>query len=224
MPGWKDISFQSSHSSIIHLTQRFHDYVLLILIVIIRLILVVIVDIAISHTSMTNFADYSVIEVWWTVLPGVVLVFIAYPSLRLLYLIDEVEASPVTVNTLGHQWFWEYNLPNYPGLIFESYMAASEGRTRLLDVDNRLTLPTGVGARVVVSSVDVIHAWTIPSIGVKVDAVPGRLNQLGLCPENSGVSYGQCSEICGSNHRFIPIVLERIPMTTWLKWHSWCFI
>ena len=173
---------------------------------------------------MTSFTDHSLIEVYWTILPGFVLVFIAYPSLRLLYLIDEVENSPLTINTLGHQWFWEYNFPNYDSLIFESYMQKEPGysRRRLLDVDNRVVLPVDVLTRVVISSVDVLHSWAVPSLGVKSDAVPGRLNQVGLTVSSCGVYFGQCSEICGANHRFIPIVLESIPLANWLKWQLWC--
>lgn len=96
--------------------------------------------------------------------------------------------------------------------------------SRLLDVDNRVVLPTNILSRVVVSSVDVIHAWTVPALGAKVDAVPGRLNQIGLIRDVSGVFFGQCSEICGANHRFIPIVVEFIPLPVWLQWQKWCVV
>jgi cytochrome c oxidase subunit 2 len=224
IPGWSNYRFQSSYRSYMHIAQRFHDYVLLILILVIILIRAIFIDLALNKVRITRFTDYSVIEVYWTILPGVVLLFIAYPSLRLLYFIDEVEGSPITINTLGHQWFWEYNFPNYNSIRFESYIQKDDiaEYTRLLDVDNRVTLPTNIFTRVVVSSVDVIHSWTVPSLGTKVDAVPGRLNQIGLLSSSSGVYFGQCSEICGANHRFMPIVVEFIPLSIWLKWLTWC--
>lgn len=205
------------------MAQAFHDYVLLVIILILSLILVILRDILMNKVRITNFTEYSVIEVWWTVIPGVILLTIAYPSLRLLYLMDEVEDRPLTVNTLGHQWFWEYNMPNYKNLRFESYMSNENTPLRLLDVDNRLVLPSNVLTRIVVSSVDVIHSWTVPALGVKVDAIPGRLNQLGVVRASNGLFYGQCSEICGANHRFIPIVIETIPLRRWLTWQKWCW-
>lgn len=176
------------------------------------------------NTSIRRIQEHIRLEVWWTIIPGVILVALAIPSLSLLYLIDEVELPDMTINTLGHQWFWEYNYPDFENVAFESYMLATESlmTTRLLDVDNRVVVPINSLIRVLIRSTDVLHSWAIPSIGIKVDAVPGRLNQLTLASWAPGLAYGQCSEICGANHRFIPIVLEIIckqDFITWLK--SW---
>jgi cytochrome c oxidase subunit 2 len=164
--------------------------------------------------------ELQALELWWTILPGLLLVGIAYPSLKLLYLIDEVETPRLTLDTLGHQWFWEYSYPEFDNITFESYMVSQIdlGQVRLIEVDNRVVLPAQNLIRLLVSSVDVLHSWAIPSIGVKVDAVPGRINQLGLENYSARLNYGQCSEICGANHRFMPIVLEIIPAKSFLSW------
>ena len=202
------------------LANSFHDYIAFILILIVGIILFLGVDLFISKVRITGLVELQVLELWWTILPGLLLVGIAYPSLKLLYLMDEVETPTLTLDTLGHQWFWEYNYPEFEGVRFESYIVnqGDLGQVRLIDVDNRVVLPAQNLIRVLVSSVDVLHAWAIPSMGVKVDAVPGRINQLGLENYSTGLSYGQCSEICGANHRFIPIVLEIIPRGRFLKW------
>ena len=148
------------------------------------------------------------------------LLFLAFPSLRLLYLMDEVSQPSVTVKTIGHQWYWRYEYRDFLNLEFDSYIIPTndldEGQFRLLEVDNRVVLPIGAEIRILVTSADVIHAWTIPSLGVKVDAIPGRLNQIGFISNRPGVFYGQCSEICGSNHRFIPIRVEFVNHSTFI--------
>lgn len=220
MPTWSALMFQESQSAIITLANSFHDYISFILILIVVIILFLGIDLFISKVRMTGLVELQVLELWWTILPGVLLVGIAYPSLKLLYLIDEVETPTLTLDTLGHQWFWEYNYPEFDNIRFESYMVnqISLGQTRLIDVDNRVVLPTQNLIRLLVSSVDVLHSWAMPSIGVKVDAIPGRINQLGLENYSTGLNYGQCSEICGANHRFIPIVLEIVPRHAFLGW------
>lgn len=170
--------------------------------------------------------ENQILEIVWTILPGIILIEIALPSLSLLYLFEESFNSNITIKALGHQWFWRYEywdfLKNKEGFIFDSYMIPlSEQNSnyfRLLDVDSRLIIPFGTKTRILVSSVDVLHAWTIPRIGIKADATPGRLNQLSFSPNRTGLFFGQCSEICGANHRFIPIVLEVINLSDFIKW------
>ena len=144
------------------------------------------------------------------------------PSLTLLYLIDEVGVPDISINILGHQWFWEYNYSDFTDLSFESYIVTDRSilNIRLIEVDNRVVLPFNCLTRGLISRTDVLHSWTIPSIGVKADATPGRLNQVNILPWVSGLFYGQCSEICGTNHRFIPIVLEIIRPSRFIKWTS----
>lgn len=160
--------------------------------------------------------DSHSLETIWTIVPIIILCFIAFPSLYLLYLIEDVSSPSLTVKVVGHQWYWEYQYSNaWSSNSFDSYMLQdSSVITNLyhaLDVDNRLVLPTRVNLLFLVTSADVLHSWTVPSLGIKTDAIPGRLNSLIRMRSFSGVYYGQCREICGSNHRYIPIVLEFVP-------------
>lgn len=159
------------------------------------------------------------LELAWTIYPAVTLGGIALPSLRILYLIDDVTYPSLSLKVIGHQWYWSYNIGEKE---FDSYILNIDdllvGSSRLLEVDNRVVIPSRIDIRLLVSSADVLHSWAIPSLGIKVDAVPGRLNQYSLISAIPGVYYGQCSEICGANHSFIPIALERVSTADWLKW------
>lgn len=150
-------------------------------------------------------------------LPAITLVFIALPSLRLLYLLDEVGSPGLTLKTVGHQWYWSYEYSDFRDLEFDSYMVPTTDLPlngfRLLDVDNRVVLPFTTQVRLLVRAADVIHSWTIPTLGVKVDGVPGRLNQTSFLMSRPGLFYGQCSEICGANHSFMPIVVESVTLS-----------
>ena len=159
------------------------------------------------------------IEIIWTITPALILVLIAYPSFKLIYLIDEVIDAGITIKVVGHQWYWSYEYSDYAdqdgaSIEFDSYMIPEsdleEGDLRLLEVDNQLVVPTNTHVRVIISSADVIHCWAIPSLGVKLDAIPGRLNQTGFLANREGTFYGQCSEICGANHAFMPIVVKAV--------------
>jgi len=163
------------------------------------------------------------LELFWTVVPAIILLFIGFPSIRLLYLLDEVYYPSITLKTIGHQWYWSYEYSDFSNNIeFDSFIVPSneltENQFRLLDVDNRTVLPFNTQIRNLISSADVIHSWTIPSLGVKADAVPGRLNQVRFNVNTPGLFYGQCSEICGANHRFMPIVIESTYINFFKKW------
>lgn len=152
------------------------------------------------------------IEILWTIFPSIILMFIAIPSFALLYSMDEVVVDPaITIKAIGHQWYWTYEYSDYnssdeQSLTFDSYMIPEEdlelGQLRLLEVDNRVVVPAKTHLRIIVTSADVLHSWAVPSLGVKCDAVPGRLNQISILVQREGVYYGQCSEICGTNHAF----------------------
>lgn len=175
-----------------------------------------------------NLLEIQIVEWVWTLIPAVLLLQIALPSLLLLYMLDETVDRMLTVKTVGHQWYWSYeykdfwSAENNINLEFDAYIIpTSELRDeifRLLDVDNRTVIPIHTQVRVLISSADVLHSWTVPSLGVKADAVPGRLNQVKFIRQRPGLYYGQCSEICGANHRFIPIVVERVELNTFLNW------
>lgn len=200
----------------------FHDHAIIIITLIISLVRYALFSLAL--TPLTNRYTYEAqtIETIWTILPAIILLFLALPSLRLLYLIDEVRNPLVTLKAIGHQWYWSYEYSDFKNLEFDSYILPTEeltpGQYRLLEVDNRAILPITAEIRLLVTAADVIHSWTIPRIGVKADAIPGRLNQLGFTLIRPGVFYGQCSEICGANHSFIPIVVESVNYNRFLKW------
>jgi cytochrome c oxidase subunit 2 len=170
------------------------------------------------------------IEIIWTIFPSIILMFIAIPSFALLYSMDEVVVDPaVTIKAIGHQWYWTYEYSDYnssdeQSLTFDSYMIPEDdlelGQLRLLEVDNRVVVPAKTHLRIIVTSADVLHSWAVPSLGVKCDAVPGRLNQTSILIQREGVYYGQCSEICGTNHAFMPIVVEAVSRKDYGSWVS----
>jgi cytochrome c oxidase subunit 2 len=165
--------------------------------------------------------DGQFIEIIWTVVPALILLVIALPSLRLLYLIDEVAEPSLTLKAVGHQWYWSYEYSDFTNIEFDSYMLPESelrGGIRLLEVDNRVVLPYLSRVRILIRAADVLHSWTIPRLGVKADAIPGRLNQLNLVFNRPGIFYGQCSEICGANHSFIPIRVEAVSLRSFLNW------
>ena len=195
---------------------------MLILSIITTFIFYLLVTIALNKITNIKLFEGQIIELIWTIIPALILVFIALPSLRALYLLDEVKTPAITIKTVGHQWYWSYEYSDFPNIEFDSYIVPSNelkaNELRLLEVDNRTVIPYNTQIRLLVSAADVIHSWTIPSIGIKVDALPGRLNQLRMFSLRPGILYGQCSEICGANHRFIPIVLEVVKPSDFIQW------
>ena len=177
-------------------------------------------------TKLTNkfILDSQEIEIVWTVLPAIILILIALPSLRILYLIDEINDPHVTIKAVGHQWYWSYEYTDYENLEFDSYIVPTQDLTpggfRLLETDHRIVVPKESPIRILVSAEDVLHSWAVPSLGIKIDAVPGRLNQTAFIVSRPGVFYGQCSEICGANHSFMPIVVEAVPLEFFENWSS----
>lgn len=222
MSMWRQLGFQDAASPIIFLLINFHDHSMLVLTLIITIIRYAIFSLLNNKFICRNVLEAQEVETIWTILPAFTLLFLAFPSLRLLYLIDEVRQPGLTIKAIGHQWYWSYEYRDFHDLEFDSYIVSTDdlekGQFRLLEVDNRIVVPMGVEVRFLVRSADVIHSWTIPALGVKVDAVPGRLNQLGFTVNRPGVFYGQCSEICGSNHSFMPIALESISFLSFNKW------
>ena len=169
------------------------------------------------------------IEIAWTLTPSLLLVLIAIPSFALLYSLDEVVDPAVTLKAIGHQWYWSYEYSDYTqsddqSIAFDSYMIPDDelelGQLRLLEVDNRVVVPVNTHIRVIITAADVLHSWAVPSLGVKCDAVPGRLNQIPLFIKREGVFYGQCSELCGVNHSFMPIVVEAVSLDNYISWVS----
>nr|YP_009368260.1 cytochrome c oxidase subunit 2 [Lepilemur tymerlachsoni]ADP68378.1 cytochrome c oxidase subunit 2 [Lepilemur tymerlachsoni] len=216
------MGFQDAASPIMEELLYFHDHTLMIVFLISSLVLYIISLMLSTKLTHTSTVDAQEVETVWTILPAVILILIALPSLRILYMMDEITTPSLTVKTLGHQWYWSYEYTDYENLCFDSYMVPlldlKPGDLRLLEVDNRVTLPTEMSIRMLISSEDVLHSWTVPSLGVKTDAIPGRLNQVTLMTSRPGIYYGQCSEICGANHSFMPIVLELISLKHFEEW------
>jgi cytochrome c oxidase subunit 2 len=219
---WGQLNLQEGIRVTIELLNYFHDYMIVILILIITFVTYMFGYVSVSPHIDKYTVDSHVLETVWTVVPMFILLFIAFPSLYLLYLIEEVSKPSLSVKVVGHQWYWEYQYSNsWFNHSFDSYIVQELRDAPLfynLDVDNRLVLPTLANILFLITSADVLHSWTVPTLGIKVDACPGRLNYLTAKTMYSGVYYGQCREICGSNHSFIPIVLEFVPMRNYLSY------
>nr|AIS86052.1 cytochrome oxidase subunit II [Perlodes mortoni] len=221
MATWANLSLQDSASPMMEQLTFFHDHAMLILIMITTLVSYIMATLFFNPLINRFLLDGQTIEMIWTILPAITLIFIALPSLRLLYLLDEVSDPALTLKTIGHQWYWSYEYSDFATIEFDSYMIPyhemNNDGFRLLDVDNRAVLPMNTQIRVLVTAADVLHSWTVPALGVKVDATPGRLNQISFLLSRPGVFFGQCSEICGANHSFMPIVIESVPTRTFIK-------
>nr|BAU46290.1 cytochrome c oxidase subunit II [Pethia gelius] len=218
------LGFQDAASPVMEELLHFHDHALMIVFLISTFVLYIIL--AMVSTKLTNklILDSQEIEVVWTILPAIILVLIALPSLRILYLMDELNDPHLTIKAVGHQWYWSYEYTDYEDLQFDSYMLPTQdltpGQFRLLETDNRMVIPMESPTRVLVTAEDVLHSWAVPSLGVKMDATPGRLNQTTFMILRSGTYYGQCSEICGANHSFMPIMIEAVPLKHFESWSS----
>ena len=197
----------------------FHDYMIIIITSILIVVSYLFVVVSISSGLDKFITESHLLEFIWTLIPMVILLFIAFPSLYILYLTEDSCISGCIIKVIGHQWYWEYQYSGAFGdFEFNSYMLTSGDLIyRNLDVDNRVLVPTLVPSLFMVTSSDVLHSWTVPSLGIKVDAIPGRLNYVRVSPSHTGVYFGQCSELCGSNHSFIPIVLESVPTSAFIS-------
>nr|CBL58276.1 cytochrome c oxidase subunit 2 [Paratanytarsus bituberculatus] len=220
MATWANLGMQDSNSPIMEQLNFFHDHSLLILILVTTLVGYLMMMLFFNKLNNRFLLHGQTIEVIWTILPAIVLLFIAFPSLRILYLLDEINNPTITLKTIGHQWYWSYEYSDFNNIEFDSYMLSNYDleNFRLLDVDNRIILPINNQIRILVTATDVLHSWTIPSLGVKIDANPGRLNQTNFFINRPGLFFGQCSEICGANHSFMPIVIESVPSNFFIKW------
>jgi cytochrome c oxidase subunit 2 len=207
----------------------FHNLLLVIITLISVFVLGLLLWVMIRYNARMNpkpatWSHNTLVEIVWTVVPIVILVLIAIPSFRLLYAGEVIPPNvDLTVKAIGHQWYWDYEYPDHGGFVFTSNMLSDEdskkaGEPRLLGVDNRVVVPVGKVVRVIVTSADVIHSWTIPAFGAKIDAVPGKLNETWFKAEREGVFYGQCSELCGSRHAFMPIAVEVVSQERFDQW------
>nr|QNU09905.1 cytochrome c oxidase subunit II [Cylindrotermes sapiranga] len=224
MTTWLNMTLQDSASPVMEQLIYFHDHALMIMLMIITAVFYTMISIIQNKQTSRFILEGQMIETIWTIAPAIILVFIAIPSLRLLYLMDEIHSPVMTLKAVGHQWYWSYEYSDFTKLEFDSYMVQQEDQQidtfRLLDTDNRIVLPMNSPVRLIVTAADVLHSWTVPSLGVKTDATPGRLNQVSFSINRPGLLYGQCSEICGANHSFMPIVIESVSTNQFINWVS----
>nr|AND96592.1 cytochrome c oxidase subunit 2 [Liatongus militaris] len=222
MATWKSTLLQDAASPLMEQLIFFHNHALLILLMITIIVSYMMLTLFSNKYNYRYLLEGQTIEIIWTVIPAVTLIFIALPSLQLLYLLDEISNPMISIKTIGHQWYWSYEYSDFKKLEFDSYMIPTNEMKfenfRLLDVDNRTILPFNTQIRMLITAADVIHSWTIPALSVKIDATPGRLNQINFILNRTGLFFGQCSEICGANHSFMPIVVESISMPYFIKW------
>nr|YP_010490476.1 cytochrome c oxidase subunit II [Neoverruca intermedia]UWM12962.1 cytochrome c oxidase subunit II [Neoverruca intermedia] len=222
MSTWSQLGLQDSASPLMEELIMFHDHSMLILTLVTTLVAYVIFTMFTNQFLDRFLLEGHLIEIIWTLAPAFMLIFIALPSLHLLYLLDEYDSPSLTIKSMGHQWYWSYEYSDFLNIEFDSYMIPSKDLEkngfRLIEVDNRMVVPFNTYIRILISSTDVIHSWTIPALSIKADAVPGRLNQLTFLINRPGLFFGQCSEICGANHSFMPIVIESISMNSFLNW------
>nr|QKK69313.1 cytochrome c oxidase subunit II [Rhynchium quinquecinctum] len=222
MHTWNNYFIQDSNSPNMDQLVFFHDLTLTIIILITSCIIYMFYFLITNKLIDRFMINEHLIELIWTIIPMLTLLFIAAPSLKILYLLEESSSPIISLKTIGHQWYWQYELSDYLNIEFDSFMQNYDSSTpwmaRLLDVDNRVILPFNSSIRLLFTSTDVIHSWTIPALGIKMDATPGRINQALLFMNRPGLFFGQCSEICGANHSFMPIVIESTNLNYFINW------
>lgn len=221
------VGLQGSASPVKEQLESFHDLLFFIITGISVLVLALLVYVVLRFNHKRNPTPSStshntLIEVAWTALPVLILLVIAIPSFRVLYFMDRTEEAEMTLKVTGHQWYWDYEYTDQDGITFSSYMIPDEeigpGQHRLLEVDERVVLPVDTNVRILVTAGDVIHSWAVPSFGIKTDAIPGRVNETWVRVDREGVYYGQCSEICGTGHAFMPIAVEAVSKERFAQW------
>lgn len=224
---WTNYYYSDAWSPSIRSLMDFHEHAIVFLIFVFSFITAVIVKIFFSKPLNLNLIDNEKLEVFWTIRPGLILVFLAIPSLQVLYFIEEASHPLVTLKVVGHQWYWSYEYSDLVSFIdtdawprlqdFDRYLGKSLNN-RLLSTDNSILLPYKLQIRGLITSEDVLHSWAVPSLGVKIDANPGRINMINFIRIRSGSVFGQCSEICGVNHSLIPIIVEFSRLENFRDW------
>nr|QDC33946.1 cytochrome c oxidase subunit II [Laodelphax striatellus] len=218
---WTKFYLPDAYSPTMEQLVYFHDHTMSIITSITILICILLNSLLWNKLIDLNMNEHQMIETWWTILPTIVLFLIAIPSLKILYSMEELINPTISIKSMGHQWYWSYEYSDKFCKELESYMKYNKKNDfRLLEVDNKMKAPFLTQIRMIFSSSDVLHSWTIPCLSIKMDAVPGRINQSSLMIKKPGIFMGQCSEICGANHSFMPIMLESIKLNKFIKWIS----
>jgi cytochrome c oxidase subunit 2 len=221
------MGFQPAATPVMEQIHSFHELLLYILVAITVFVLALLVYVSVRFNEKANpvpskTTHNTLLEVAWTVVPIVILVVISVTSLKLLYFMDKTHNPEMTLKVIGHQWYWQYEYPDDGGFTFDSFMVADndlqEGQPRMLTVDEEVVLPINTDIRILVASEDVIHNWAVPSFGIKIDLLPGRINETWVRINREGVFKGQCSELCGANHGFMPISVRAVSKEAYKIW------
>ena len=222
------INLQYAATPMMERMHAFHNGLVVIITAISLFVLALLIWVVVRYNRKSNptpskTSHNTMIEVAWTVIPMLILIGIAVPSFRILYDQRVIPETDLTVKTIGYQWYWGVEYPDSEGVAFDQIMIRDEqgqpaGNPRLLETDNAMVVPVDQNIRLIVTAADVIHSWTIPSFGVKIDAIPGRLNEAWFRPTRLGTYYGQCSELCGRDHAFMPIMVKVVPQDVYAQW------
>lgn len=221
------MSLQPAYSPVMETIRSFHDMLFAIIVGIVVVVLAILAYIIFRFNAKRNpvpstTSHNTLLEIVWTAVPVIILVIIAIPSMKALYFSNRAPTYDMTIKVVGHQWYWSYNYPDNGDFSYDSLPIPDEelkpGQPRLLAVDNPLVVPVGATVQVLVNSDDVIHNWAVPSLGLKKDATPGRTNETWLKVNQEGVYYGQCSELCGVNHYFMPIEVRAVSKEAFDAW------
>ena len=221
------MDFQDTVTPVGEMGAWFHDVLLWISAIMVLFVLGLLLYVMIrfnakANPTPTRKTHNTLLELCWTVIPVIILVAIAIPSFRLLYFQNEIPESDMTIKAIGHQWYWSYQYPDHGGFEFESYIVPENelkpGQLRLLEVDNWVVVPVNKTVRVLVTADDVLHAFAVPSLYAKVDAVPGQINEVWFKATKEGTYYGQCSELCGAEHGFMPIRVDVVSEAAFKQW------
>ncbi|MEE4235693.1 MAG: cytochrome c oxidase subunit II [Anderseniella sp.] len=216
------MNLQQAATPVMEFIHSFHNFLLIIITVISLFVLALLIYVMVKFNAKANptpskTSHNTFIEVAWTVVPILILIAIAIPSFRLLYFQKELPAVDMTVKAIGNKWYWDYEYPDHGGIAFTAAIDM-EKEPRLLATDVEVVLPVNKVIRVIVTANDVLHSWTVPSFGSKIDAVPGRLNETWFKAEKEGVFYGQCSELCGKDHAYMPIMVRIVSEDEFTAW------
>ena len=227
------LSFQNPATDLMGSVVGLHNIILIVMTLVTLFVLFLLFYVSFRFSAKRNpipstTTHNTVVEVLWTAIPIVILVVLAIPSFKLLYQQEKSENYDMTVKVIGHQWYWEYEYPDHGDFYFESYMIQDEdlqeGDLRLLTVDNPLVIPANKNIQILITAGDVLHSWAVPSMGLKTDAVPGRLNETWVNVKEPGIYRGQCSEICGTGHGFMPVVVKVLPENEFIAWANDCLL
>lgn len=223
---WKT-GLQAAATPVMEQLISFHTLLLVVIALVVAFVTLLLIYVVARYNAKANPAPSrtshnTLLEVVWTAVPVIILIVVAVPSFRVLYFLEVTPEAEMTIKATGRQWYWDYEYPDHGGFGFSAYMIPDNelkpGQKRLLETDNRVVLPVNTTVRVLVTAGDVIHSWAVPAFGVKKDGVPGRINETWVRIEREGVYYGQCSEICGTNHGYMPITVEAVSKEKFAEW------